>query len=235
MKIILFFLFTTQLFAIAAQQQSVLSDSTIVETRSFKTEHLESFRADPDFDYDRQSFSSISIFDIILAWLWNNFFKYLLQPGTATFWEILIYIFAFSTIVYLVRQFMKNKLSGLFYKAENNQGKIASINENNIHERDLNKLLEQEIENGRFRNAVRLMYLISLKTLSKNNLIHWKIGKTNQEYCSEINSDSQKALFSNLTKLYEYVWYGDFEISKISFELISGHFRELRNSCEQAR
>ena len=79
-------------FAFQSDQQSIPTDSTQVEIRSFSEERIEAFKADPAFDYNRESFSTISLFDIILAWLWNNFFKYLLYPGTASFWKILIYL-----------------------------------------------------------------------------------------------------------------------------------------------
>lgn len=235
MKTFLFFLiFVSQLFAIPSGRQSEHLDSTPIERRSFSEDRIQDFKADPQFDYDRESFSPINLFDIILSWLWNNFFKYLLNPGTASFWEILIYIFAFATVVYIVRQFMKAKLGSLFYKPGIGPGEISALSEDNIHGTDLNRLLEQEIKNNRFRNAVRLLYLILLKVLSDRNIIYWKIGKTNHEYCTEIKNESLQAFFSSLTQLYEYVWYGDFEISKTKFESISANFQEFTNTCGQA-
>jgi hypothetical protein len=222
------------LWAFPVQQQSEYTDSTANELRSFSDEQIEAFNADPAFDYDRENFSSINVLDVILDWLWNNFFKYFLAPGTATFWEILIYLFAFATIVYIIRQFMKNKLARLFYKPEGEGVSISALNENNIHETDLNKLLEQEISNGHFRNAVRVLYLISLKVLADKNHIHWKIGKTNHDYCSEIKSELLSSPFSKLTQLYEYAWYGDFKISKAKYETISGSFQQFNLSCGQA-
>ncbi len=235
MKTIFFIiLFSANLFAFQTGQQSILPDSTQIECRKFDAEQIDAIKADPEFDYERQSFSSISLVDIILAWLWNNFFKYLLSPGTASFWEVLIYVFAFATIVYLVRQFMKNRFGQLFYKPEINSGNISALSEDNIYETDLNRLLEQAIKNQRFRNAVRLLYLISLKLLSDKNFILWKIGKTNHDYCSEIKSDLLKFKFSSLTQLYEYVWYGDFEITKSRFETITTSFQKFNLSCGQA-
>ncbi len=235
MKTIFFIiLFSANLFAFQTGQQSILPDTTQIELRKFDAEQIDAIKADPEFDYERQSFSSISLVDIILAWLWNNFFKHILSPGTASFWEVLIYVFAFATIVYLVRQFMKNRLGQLFYKPEKNGGNISSLSEDNIYETDLNRLLDQAIKNQRFRNAVRLLYLISLKLLSDKNFILWKIGKTNHDYCGEIKSDLLKVKFSSLTQLYEYVWYGDFEITKSRFETITTSFQQFNLSCGQA-
>ncbi|KAA3609918.1 MAG: DUF4129 domain-containing protein [Calditrichaeota bacterium] len=231
--LLLSLLFSANLLAIQQEPHFVVKDSTIVEQRSFSNERLEKFRSDPEFNYEHQSFSSISLIDVFLSWLWNNFFKYLLNPGTSSFWEVLIYLFAFGTLFYLVRQFMKNKLGSLFYKPEKESASISAISEDNIHDADLNKLLEQEIQNNRFRNAVRLLYLISLKLLSDKNFINWKIGKTNYDYYSEIKNDSLKTPFSGLTRLYEYAWYGEFEITEDSFSAISGYFENFNNLCGQ--
>ncbi len=236
MKISLFFLFLSlNCFALSTNQSGLSADSTSIEIRNFEASKVEVYKSNPIFDYDRPVFSSISFIDIVLAWLWNNFFKYLLQPGTATFWEILIYIFAFATIIYLVRQFAKNKLGNLFYNPESNRINISTLSADDIHDTDLNSLLEKEIKNKNFRKAVRLLYLITLKILSDKNFIAWRKGKTNHEYCTEIKRDLLKEPFLNLTLLYENIWYGDFKISETGFKSISDYFNSFKNKCGQEK
>ncbi|MEY4927116.1 MAG: hypothetical protein RI894_1552, partial [Bacteroidota bacterium] len=58
--------------------------------------------------------------------------------------------------------------------------------ENDLHESDLERFLRQALENGDYRLALRIYYLMILKALSLKELIAWKKDKTNNEYCREL-------------------------------------------------
>ncbi len=63
-----------------------------------------------------------------------------------------------------------------------------------------------------YRLAVRLWFLRSLKEMTDLGLINWKIDKTNSDYYYELSGNDLQRPFGSVSLLYDYVWYGDFEI-----------------------
>ena len=105
------------------------------------------------------------------------------------------------------------------------------LNEN-IHEIDYDKELHRLISEGKFRLAVRLLYLRALKKLSDAQLIQWQPDKTNYNYLTEISKPELKNDFSQLTLQFDYIWYGDFPIDEQKFEPIKQSFNHFNNQIK---
>lgn len=92
---------------------------------------------------------------------------------------------------------------------------------------------ENEIQaaaaNKNFRLGVRLMYLHVLTLLSKKDLIEYKIEKTNSDYLEQLYSTAYYKDFFLLTRHFEYVWYGQFDLSEIGFSAIEKEYADLKN------
>lgn len=89
----------------------------------------------------------------------------------------------------------------------------VSFHDENIHEIDLDTLLKKAEEKKDFRLALRYLYLKVLRLLSINNHIKWQIHKSNYEYKRELSEKSYYSLFAQLTRDFEYLWYGEFIVS----------------------
>ncbi len=63
---------------------------------------------------------------------------------------------------------------------------------------------------GKFNVATRYWYLKTLKNLKDAELIQYSPDKTNQEYIFELSRSPLQESFRQLTRNYEYVWYGEF-------------------------
>jgi len=87
----------------------------------------------------------------------------------------------------------------------------------NIHEMDFDKLIEDALMKKDYRGGVRLVFLYSLKMLSDKNLIHWDQGKTNHDYLDELKQDELRGGFNDLNLYFEYAWYGNFTINAETF------------------
>ena len=111
----------------------------------------------------------------------------------------------------IAKLFVRNrKRAELDYKTENED----------IRKLNIDDIISEAIKNKNFKRAVRYLYLELLKELDKRELILWKINKTNRDYANELAKRNLKKEFKELSLYYEYVWYGDFEISEIGFENI---------------
>ena len=80
----------------------------------------------------------------------------------------------------------------------------------NIHEISFDALIEEAVRTQNYRRAVRLYYLQTLKKMSDRHVIEWKNEKTNRQYLQEIKDPEMKQLFTQLTLLFEYIWYGEY-------------------------
>lgn len=87
--------------------------------------------------------------------------------------------------------------------------------------------LKKAIATGNFRQAVRLMYLHILSSFAEKGIINYKIERTNSDYLGQLFNTSYYKDFFSLTRNFEYVWYGKFEISNAAFEMISLDYNKL--------
>jgi len=94
-----------------------------------------------------------------------------------------------------------------------------------IHEFDLSALIQQAIQQQDYSVATRLYYLLAIKQLSENDLIHWKKDKTNRNYINELKNSALKNKFRNLTNIFERVWYGEVVVDTTIFADIQGQFQ----------
>lgn len=97
-------------------------------------------------------------------------------------------------------------------------------------EPDMDHLLSTAEQNGDFREAVRLQYLSLLYYLRDRNLIEYRPEWTNTNYLSMFRKHAQYPAFHQLTRIYEYVWYGGFDTDQEKYELIRGEFAKFRNN-----
>lgn len=101
-----------------------------------------------------------------------------------------------------------------------------------IHETDLEQFLKEALLRKDYTAAVRVYYLMIIKSLSEANKIQWKKGKTNQEYLQELKEDALYQQFASNTYLYEKIWYGDLSIDEAKFEQMEAVFNSFLNQIK---
>ncbi|MDP2158837.1 MAG: DUF4129 domain-containing protein, partial [Flavobacterium sp.] len=48
-------------------------------------------------------------------------------------------------------------------------------------------------------------------------VIEWDVEKTNSDYLYEIQNPAIKSQFEYVSYLYNYIWYGEFELDEVTF------------------
>ncbi|APG59782.1 hypothetical protein LPB144_04840 [Christiangramia salexigens] len=104
---------------------------------------------------------------------------------------------------------------------------FLSEEEELIKNEDLEGLIQDAINNEEFRLAIRYQYLNELRRLDELNWIDYQFQKTNRDYFQEIKKESIRNKFSEITKLYEFIWYGSFEVSKRDYALAEKGFLQM--------
>jgi hypothetical protein len=109
--------------------------------------------------------------------------------------------------------------SGISLKAFRQKNKAYSVVEEgdiSIDEDWLKRALEAK-NRGDLKSAVRFYFLAYLKQLHFEQHIDFHPDKSNRVYRYEINDQNLRNDFDVLSRVFDYCWYGDFEINQEQF------------------
>jgi hypothetical protein len=136
-------------------------------------------------------------------------------------------------VIYLIVKTILNK-EGQWIFGKSTTKKIIHHDdiERNLQHVDFEKLITSTLKSGNQRLAIRYYYLWLLKKMSEKNIIDWNPEKTNSDYLYEIKNESLKNDFSYVSYLYNYIWYGEFEVTETRFESIKKTFETTLRSIK---
>lgn len=208
------------------------------EERKFEEERLKEFRADPEMDYERKT--GISLWERIRD-AFASLFDWDTQPPRSAnlsaptigvFWNVLLWVLIGVLASFLIMQLMRVDWRKLVRKESDDGNLEYEIKEDEIEGIDFNTLIAEAVDSGRYRTAVRLHYLRSLKALQDKQMIKWRSEKTNYEYLQELNPGPIRKVFTDLTRLFEYIWYGEFPIDRIGYNEAKDSFESFEKDVE---
>lgn len=116
--------------------------------------------------------------------------------------------------------------------------KEVSINEpqfieKNLERIDLDSYIQQAVDSEKFELAVRYLYLANLQALASEGYIEWDYRKTNIDFFNEIQDSNLKKGFQETTSIYNYVWFGEFEVNSLRFEQYKSDFSDFKNQIKR--
>ncbi|PQV48898.1 hypothetical protein CLV33_104103 [Jejuia pallidilutea] len=142
----------------------------------------------------------------------------------------LFYIILAIAVVYLAYVLLNEGGTGLFAFNKNKSiQRFDEITAENIEHADINSLIKEAENNNDYRLAIRYYYLLVLKTLSLKNHIKFEDDKTNTEYLNELNEKPFSKNFSYVSYLYNYIWYGKFNLEASQYAKAKLNFTTLLN------
>lgn len=86
-----------------------------------------------------------------------------------------------------------------------------------------------------YRRAIRLLYYKNLRALSDRLFIKMEKSKTNHAYIYEIEDGALRLEFVESTRIFDYVWYGEFPLSSQTFNQARISFDNLNNMITNAK
>lgn len=215
---------------------SVQEDSLQVSTSpiEFDKSIIESYQTDEDYNYFK-TLVEPSAWDKFKNWLnlqWNKFLNWLLSGiDEGNLWnyvalvlKILVIVGIGVLIIWLFSKYYSSKQKKI---AQHQNLVNLSEEEQLLKQKDLLSLVEEAEHNENYRLASRYLFLNTLKHLREKKLIDYQFQKTNSDYKSEITQDLIKADFTYLSRLYEFVWYGDFELNVTDFKKVKSRSENL--------
>lgn len=198
-------------------------DSSSFEPRRMPAEDLNGYRDESEFDYARNLPPATSFLERIIQGLGK-----LLSPvlGNETGRFIFQYGIFGAALVLVIVLLMRTEFRGVFKRTlGKKKGEIAFEElEEDIGALDFDALIAEAIAAGNLRRAVRLHYLHLLREMTERGLIEWRREKTNSDYLYELNRSDLHSGFAELTRVFDYVWYGDARLDMERYRRISTGF-----------
>ncbi|MDN3587388.1 DUF4129 domain-containing protein [Pedobacter aquatilis] len=204
---------------------SVKTDSSKVTPSSFDKRAIETYSEQKEFQYDESKTRDLSLWDRFWMWFWEMISRLITTAGSTPGSKYFFIFVGIAIMVYIIIKIIGSE--NIFSKKSKETILQYDVLNDNIHEIDYEKELQKLIGQGKYRLAVRLLYLRSLKKLSDANIIDWKPDKTNYNYLTEISKPELQSAFGKLTHQFDYIWYGDFPVDENKFEPINHSFNQF--------
>ncbi len=224
-----------------AQQDSTLvqNDNSELHLQQISEDDLQSYKEDPKFDYEIIK-ANLTWWDNFKTWLGNlftRFFEWLFGVEKASgylsfFFQILPYLLIGILLFLLIKFFLDVNSRALLYSKDNEAVVSLFEEEQIIKNEDINQLIQNALKDKNYRLAIRYYYLLILKQMSEKELINWEMQKTNDDYINELEKEELKGPFSQITRLYDYIWYGDFPIDEANYLKAENKFSSLRKTLD---
>lgn len=103
----------------------------------------------------------------------------------------------------------------------------------NLSTADWEKVMEDAVKNGNYRLAIRFAYHYLIHLMWSRNLIQFEPTKTNDQYIHELSSTTWFSPFVQMTRKYEKVWFGGFEVDRTIFEGYYTQLTELKQKLDE--
>jgi len=211
-------------------ESDIYVDSDSIEAKTFPKNFKKKY-TDSDFVYEQKT-PEKNWWDHFKEWfadVLNEIFTFKNPQASLNFVAILLKILAVLIVVFVIYLIVKALIGkeGKWIFSKEAKQKVVHYSdiEKNIHLLDFEKLIKESIEKGEKRIAIRYYYLWLLKVMAKNRYIEWDIEKTNSDYLHEIKNPAHKDEFTYLSYVYNYIWYGEFEIDERMFDKAENRFK----------
>lgn len=149
------------------------------------------------------------------------------QKTSARIRNAILWIVVIAAILAAVWLLWRSEITGLTRgKSKSLAFNFADVTED-LDSINFEKRINEAVSSNNFRLATRWLYLKLLYDMDKQKIIQFVPYKTNIDYRYEIKSGPLLEEFTKLSRIYEYVWYGKFEISETGYQANAGNFTQL--------
>jgi len=192
-------------------------EEEVITLRVIPDEHWQKIKADKGFIYSKPKPPKPKR-QIDMGWL----------KALSPVLKVLLYILVALSIVVILFSILRN--SEFTFLGKRKKKKV--LQEGDVEDfqfiEDWEKALDGAIAQKNFRLGIRILYLQTLHLLDQHQKIQYKQDKTNWEYVSQLSTTPYGNDFTQLTKYFDYVWYGHFIIEEKGFQSLKNSFREFQ-------
>lgn len=212
----------------AAQQPFVYKKRTF--NKGFKEEYKKS-----DFDYTEKKAADNALTRFLARV--RAFVKKLLNgsqgasantPVLQVILKTLVIAILLSLVIFIIISFVRGNTSWILFRKSTTVYRNSEDTEA-LMETDFRTLIQETETANDHRLAIRYYYLWLLQQLASRGFIKWNNDKTNTDYYYEIYDNRIRSEFKYLSYVYDYIWYGEFELDQDSYQKAKNAFRNTIN------
>lgn len=146
-----------------------------------------------------------------------------------SFWKVLLFILIAALVILILYLIFKN--------AKPIDRKVIVDVEDDwnpeiITKTELELRLEAAMAREDYRECVRIYFTFILKELIRKSWIVWKKEKTNHHYVMEMSGKPNQLVFMECVRIYDLVWYGEYEIDEEIFEMLRPTLQDYYKSLD---
>ena len=184
------------------------------DTLQIDTLQLSAFQHNAQYDYDRELMGGSKslmewLSEVISEWM-SDVFGVVVENDVTFYLLIVVGVLVVAFFVWL----WWYKRPKLFVKDEKRDTLDYDVEEDTIYGVNFEIGIRQALEAQNYRQAVRLVYLQTLKFLEDEGKIEWQLSKTPSQYVRQVNTPA----FSSLSRHFINVRYGNFEATLDLYE-----------------
>ncbi|MCE7054325.1 DUF4129 domain-containing protein [Algoriphagus sp. AGSA1] len=199
---------------------------------SFEAGYEDTYLSQAEYDYEeiRQEKNWLQRAKLWFTNAWNKFLDRILGGSALSgFWQVFFQLAPYLLLVMLMSLLVWIAMK--YSSGGSQDGKIGlsslSADEVLLESDNLSALVEEALGNQDFRLALRYRYLSVLQQLIRRKLIAWKSSKTNFDYQIELRETPFVEPFTEVTRIYNFVWYGHFDLDAEAYGALEGAFNHL--------
>lgn len=155
----------------------------------------------------------------------NSFFRSTKRVTGSNFFSFIIIFFAIGALVYF---FLKSQRAGFFQKSRKHIEFVMADGMTIEDTENIPALLSEALRSKEYKKAIQLMYVQSILLLGEADRVDVRKFKTNAAYYDEIKDGTEKGIFRDLTKLFEYIQFGDFEATQQDVDSMQSNLTQLK-------
>lgn len=164
-----------------------------------------------------------------LGW-WGKFVLALLGFFASAAGKIIIWLTVALLAIIIIFRIIKLNGNIFFARKDKKFGTAATDTADDYIPANWEQTIMEAAQAGNYRLAVRHGYRYLLFLLQEKELIQYQTAKTNYQYAYELAGTNLHKPFLQLTREYEYAWYGGFAIEKEQFEQYYQLVSKMKNN-----
>ena len=223
-----YIIFLVAIFSVSAQQVSkeLIIDSVKIERKQLNERQINSYKNKKAFNYNVEE-AGPSLYEQISEWInrvLRKFFSWFFDDVETPvgffmlFLNTLPYIIAVIVLYLMINFFLKINSKNILNGQTNKNIIQIEDDEELLNSKDLPRLIKLAENDKDYRLATRYQYVLLLQKLSNREYILWEQQKTNEDYIKELALKNIQADFENITRFYDFVWYGNFKVNEQEYQ-----------------
>ena len=222
---IFFLILNLRCWSIAAPS-IIKYDSVIVKTVMPTTAQEKKIFSQVNLDFAKKAENKDqeSLWDRFWNWITDLIFGNSSEDAKADMLNIFLWVLAtagFGVIIWLLtRTEFTNFLRG---NTKNTAFNFSDVDED-ISSIDFSIRIKKAVDEADYRLAIRWYYLKQLNILNDKKVINYEPFKTNIDYAMELGKSSYQKEFKGISHIYDYVWYGKYDIAWLDYEKLEKQF-----------